>query len=148
MPVTTICADAGIALKLVLPEHDSLLARTLWAGWEAQQAVVIAPSLWAYEVVSVIRNRVHRGLLPPELEEAALDVLLRLPVQFVGSEGLHRRAWELARRFDRPAAYDAHYLAVAELAGCTFWTADERLFNAVRAEFNWVHWLGNYQPLP
>ena len=148
MPVTTICADAGIALKLVLPEHDSLPARTLWAGWEAQQAVVIAPSLWAYEVVSVIRNRVHRGLLPPELEEAALDALLRLPVQFVRPDGLHRRAWELARRFDRPAAYDAHYLAAAELAGCTFWTADERLFNAVRAEFNWVHWLGNYQPLP
>ena len=27
---------------------------------------------------------------------------------------LRQRAWELARHFDLPAAYDAHYLALAE----------------------------------
>ncbi len=148
MPVLTICADAGIALKLVLPERDSALARALWMEWDAQQADVIAPSLWAYETVSVIRNRAHRGLLPPDLEEAALDTLQRLPVQLIRPDGLHRRAWELARRFNRPTAYDMHYLALADMNRCPFWTADQRLFNAVRTEVTWIHWLGDFQPAP
>jgi predicted nucleic acid-binding protein len=59
--------------------------------------------------------------------------------------GLYQRAWELARHFDRPAAYDAHYLALAEMEGCPLWTADGRLFNAVRHELDWVNWLGDYQ---
>ena len=59
--------------------------------------------------------------------------------------GLHQRAWELARYFGLPAAYDAHYLALAEMADCAFWTADKRLFDAVHEELGWVNWLGNYQ---
>ncbi len=146
MTNSLVCADAGLALKLVLPEPDSALARALWETWKAERTLVIAPTLWGYEVTSVIRNRVHRGQLPPEMEEEAFTTLHELPVQLMAPTGLHRRAWELARHFDRPAAYDAHYLALAEMAGCPFWTADERLFNAVREELNWVHWLGDYHP--
>ena len=50
----------------------------------------------------------------------------------------------LATRFNRPAAYDAHYLALAEMMNCEFWTADRRLFNVVRDELPWVHRLGTY----
>ncbi|HEY4722706.1 MAG TPA: type II toxin-antitoxin system VapC family toxin [Anaerolineae bacterium] len=148
MPVLTICADASLALKLVLPEPDSRLARALWNEWREQRLTIVAPSLWAYETISVIRNRAHRGLLSPDLEEAALDVLQRLPVQLHRPDNLHRRAWELARRFNRPAVYDMHYVALAEMLGCPFWTAGERLFNTIQAEVSQVHWLGHYSPLP
>ncbi len=74
----------------------------------------------------------------------AFTTIHELAVQLMQPPGLHRRAWELARHFGRPAAYDAHYLALAEMKGCPLWTADKRLFNAVRAELDWVHWLGNY----
>jgi predicted nucleic acid-binding protein len=50
-----------------------------------------------------------------------------------------------ATRFNRPAAYDAHYLALAEMMNCEFWTADERLFNAVRDKLSWVRWLGQLE---
>jgi predicted nucleic acid-binding protein len=144
MTNSLVCADASLALKLVLHGPDSELAHSLWEEWKAQQVTVIAPTLWGYEVTSVIRNRVHRGMLPPEVEEEVFVTVHQLPVQLMEPAGLHRRAWELARHFDRPAAYDAHYLALAEMAGCPFWTADERLFNAVREELEWVHWLGDY----
>ena len=49
---------------------------------------------------------------------------------------------ELAHRFGIPAAYDAHYLALAEVEKCELWTADERLWNAVRSEVDWVRWIG------
>ena len=143
---SVVCPDASLSLKLVLSEPDSDLARTLWATWLEQQAVLIVPMLWGYEVTSVLRNHVYRNLLSSELANDAFAQIHQLTVQMVDPIGLHQRAWELARHFNRPAAYDAHYLALAEMAGCPFWTADERLFNAVRTELEWVHWLGNYSP--
>jgi predicted nucleic acid-binding protein len=139
-----VCADAGLALKLVFHEHDSALARALWEEWKSQKITVIAPTLWGYEVTSVIRNHVHRGKLAAEMEVEVFARVHQLPVQLMRPAGLHQRAWELAQRFNRPAAYDVHYLALTEMVGCPFWTADERLFNVVRDELEWVHWLGNY----
>jgi predicted nucleic acid-binding protein len=139
-----ICIDANFGLKLVLPEHDSSKARQLWDEWLERQITLIAPTLWLYEVTSVIRNRTHRSKIAPDLEEETIEFLYSLPIQFTEPVGLHRRAWQLAHQFNRPAAYDAHYLALAEMSQCPFWTADERLYNAVRHELHWVQWLGNY----
>jgi predicted nucleic acid-binding protein len=140
-----VCADANIAIKRLVHEPDSVLARALWAEWEAQLTVVIAPTLWAYEVTSVLRKLVHQGRLSPQLEQTTLTTACRLPVSLRRPTRLHQHASELARRFNRPTAYDAHYLALADMAGCPFWTSDERLFNAVHAELPWVHWLGHYR---
>ena len=48
------------------------------------------------------------------------------------------RALDLAERFSLPAAYDAHYLALADWLGGEFWTADRRLARAVHDELPWV----------
>jgi predicted nucleic acid-binding protein len=143
MTSSQVCVDAGISLKRVfIDEPDGELVRALWAEWHSRRISVIAPTLWAYEVTSVIRNKVHRGGLAPELEEDALLAVHQLPLRLLAPEGLHRRASEIARQFGQPAAYDAHYLALAQMHDCAFWTADQRLFNTVRQEFDWVHWLG------
>jgi predicted nucleic acid-binding protein len=60
-------------------------------------------------------------------------------------DGIHERAWQLATEFGRPTAYDTHYLALAEHLGCPFWTADQRLFNAVSDKLEWVHFLGDFK---
>jgi len=75
-----VCADANLALKIVLHEPDSARARALWEEWKAQQTLVIAPTLWGYEVTSVVRKRAHRGLLPPDIERETLAVVHQLPV--------------------------------------------------------------------
>jgi predicted nucleic acid-binding protein len=56
------------------------------------------------------------------------------------------RVMELAHRYDLPAVYDAHYLALAEREGCDYWTADKRLWNSVKGMVPWVRWLGDYHP--
>lgn len=40
--------------------------------------------------------------------------------------GIEEVAWALARRWNLPAAYDAAYLALAEVTGGELWTADRR----------------------
>ncbi len=52
----------------------------------------------------------------------------------------------IAQALNLPTIYDALYLALARDHGCEFWTADERLYNAVRDRLPWVHWIGVYQP--
>jgi len=145
MNKSLVCADAGILIKLVVAEEDSDRADTLWEQWKEDGVKVVSPGLLLFELTSVLRKKVHRGLLSPEEGERAFDTVHRLPVQVLTPPDLHRRAWELAARFNRPAAYDAHYLALAEMLNCEFWTADQRLFNAVGDELPWVHWLGKYE---
>ncbi len=140
-----VCADAGVLIKLVVAEEDSDRADALWEQWKEDGVKVVAPALLLFELTSVLRNKVHRGLLSLKEGERAFDTVRRLPVQVLTPSGLHRRAWELAIRFHRPAAYDAHYLALAEMMNCEFWTADKRLFNAVRDELSRVQWLGKYE---
>ncbi len=137
-----VCVDASLGLKLVLAEEDSPLAQKLWAGWIDREVEIVSTHLWAFEVTSVIRNKVHRAEITPEEGEKAFTLIHRQGVRLLYPDGLHRRAWEMAKHFDRPAAYDAHYLALAEMLGCEFWTADEKLYNAVKQELPWARWLG------
>lgn len=136
-----VCVDASLALKLVLGEDDSPQAIALWRQWIEDEAIVAAPPLLGYEVTSVLRSKVSRGLLRPEHGDEAFAAIHAQQIRYWAPDELHARAWELAKRFQRPAAYDAHYLALAEILDCPFWTADERLYNAVKQELDWVHWL-------
>lgn len=140
-----MCIDASLGLKLVLPELDSQTARALWQKWIADQTVRVAPSLFLSEGIAVIRNRAYRKLITSEEAEELQDAFLGLPVQIASPDGLIKRAWELATKFDRPNAYDSHYLALAEKLECDFWTADERLFNAVKDDLPWVNYLSQYR---
>ena len=94
-----------------------------------------------------MRKKVHRQLLTLAEGKEAFAAALAVGMTLMAPSGLHERAWELAARFNRPTAYDSHYLALAEMLGCEFWTADQRLFNAVRDELGWVRWLREYQPM-
>ena len=140
-----ICVDASLVLKLVIVEDDSSKAQHLWNTWIEADAEIVAPLLLAFEGTSVIRNKLYRGLVPPEEAELMFRAFHLLGVSFLYPEGLHQRAWALAEQFDRPQAYDSHYLALAEILSLELWTADERLYNSVRHDLTWVKWLDNYQ---
>jgi predicted nucleic acid-binding protein len=86
---------------------------------------------------------VYRGALTVEEADSKCDLLLAQPVQVMIDDALLRRGFALATQFNRPTAYDAQYLAVAERLSCDFWTADERLYNAVKTQLPWVRWLGS-----
>lgn len=139
---TQVCIDANILIKLVVPESDSELAAVLWQQGIQAEWEVVAPTLFWFEITAVLRKKVYRQLLTATEGEQALRLALDADVQIISAHSLHQRAWELATYFQRPTAYDTHYLALAEALRCDFWTADQRLFNAVKDELSWVRWLG------
>ena len=133
-----VCVDASFALKLVLEEEGSETAQALWAAWSAQDVEIIAPCHLIFEAASVIRNHVYRRSISAEAGQAAFDAFLAQEITLQHPDSLDKRAWELAEQYNRPAAYDASYLALAESAGCELWTADGRLDKAVRDALPWV----------
>lgn len=141
-PPSTVCVDASLGLKLVLPEpgHEEVLS--LWAGWAERGVRIVSPYLFAFETASVIRNRVARRLLLPGDAAAALQELAGQEVELVHPEGLEREAYALATALDRPTAYDAFYLALGKLIGCTTYTADSRLHRAVHRRLRAIQLVG------
>lgn len=141
-----VCVDASILIKLVVEEAGSDLADELWESWIKNDVQVIAPSLLRYEVTAVLRKKVYRNLLPEPVAHTALSTVLNLEgIEFVNSMALHVRAWEIARRLNLPTTYDAHYLALAEMRGCEFWTADERLGNRPQGTAPYIRLLRQFK---
>lgn len=137
-----VCVDAGILLKLVLNEPDSTKAEALWRSWITAGLRPIAPPLFPYEITAVLRKAVRQDRLSAARGQQALRQALAFGVQLSTFPGIHERALELALLFNRPSAYDEHYLALAEKTGVEFWTADERLYHAVHDQLAWIRWLG------
>jgi predicted nucleic acid-binding protein len=146
MSKSLVCVDASLILKLVLPEEYSERALMLWKNWLRDGIQPVSPRLLVYEVTSVLRKHAHRGVLPQSSAEeafAAINRIITEQIEITDPSDMHEKAWELAGRFNRPTAYDCHYLALAEHMQCPFWTADERLFNVVRDKLEWVSWIGH-----
>ncbi len=144
MPKSPVCVDANIIVMIVAPEAQRPLALSLWQSWLGQNREIVAPRLLAYEVTSALWRKAVRGILTLEESRRAVQAALKIGVTLWDPPGLSEQAFELAARFQRPATYDAHYLALADHLNCSFWTADERLYNAVHADLPYVRWLGNY----
>jgi predicted nucleic acid-binding protein len=138
-----VCVDASVVVALVSPETLSDQAEKLWRSLTKQKAQALAPSLLIYEVTSALRRKAARSLISAKDAQEALIKALSLDILFVDSPKLAIAAFKLASRFNRLAAYDMFYLALAEKVS-EFWTADQHLYNAcVQQGWSTVRWLGN-----
>ena len=92
-----------------------------------QGQVLLAPDLLRVEVLPVIRRHAASGELTKRQADNAVDDLLSLPITVYATEPLLPRCWSLRGNV---TAYDACYVALAELLGVTLLTADAKLANA------------------
>lgn len=83
-----------------------------------------APQLWKAEVFSAMRGLTLGGMLTDTDAWRAIELIPRLGVESVPLEGLLPRMWRLRHAI---SAYDAAYVALAEITGATLVTADARL---------------------
>ncbi|MBI5653899.1 MAG: type II toxin-antitoxin system VapC family toxin [Chloroflexi bacterium] len=89
---STVCIDANLALKLVLPEADRPRVLGLWKTWLDHQIQVVAPPLFLYEGASAIRGQVYRGLLSAEEGELAFRNLRAQDIALLSPPEIHERA--------------------------------------------------------
>lgn len=143
--MASVVVDSGIRIASVLKERSFQKADALLEYWRQNNIQLAARVLFQYEILAVARKAVFQKRATPEQAIAARDFMLSYEVETYPDDTLLKRAYELATQFDRPTADDAPYRAVAERLNCEFWTADERLFNAVHDKLDWVKWVGNFE---
>jgi predicted nucleic acid-binding protein len=139
-----VVVDASLALKWIEQEPYSAEASALLENWRLRHCRLLAPALFAYEATNAIAKRVRREQLTLEAAKQRLAALLENGPALEQDPGINLRALEIMERFALPSACDAHYLALAETRQCECWTADERLWNTVKKELSWVHWIGQH----
>jgi predicted nucleic acid-binding protein len=142
-----ICLDASVVAKLFLQEERSELADALYDALLAAGNPIIAPPLLLIELTNITRKQM-RGATGISLTEATaiLENLIALPIEIRNPDGLHVLALAIADEFGLPATYDAHYIALAALSSCDFWTDDQRLVHRVGQALPFVRWLGVFVP--
>lgn len=104
--------------------------------------MLVAPTLVRYEFTNAIYRIGRDNLVGPTTARDALRAALTAPLRLYATRALHESAFDFASRFNLPAAYDSHYLALADWLGVEFWTADKKLYNSVSAALPWVKLAG------
>ena len=143
----TVVLDANILIAFGLsdePLHTQ--AHQILSAWRTSETSLVAPRLFRSEITAVIRKAVYQERITHEQGRKMLAQFLVYPVEFHEDNVLLKTAYELAETFNRPRAYDAQYLALAQRLSCEFWTANERLFNAIHNDFLNIHWPGHWKP--
>ena len=120
--MTLFVVDASVAVEYLLRTPLGLsLARIL------EDAELAAPDLIDAEVVSALRRAVMTERLAEARAMTALDDLARWPVERIPSRTLVSRTWQ---HHQNVTAYDAFYVAAAQVLEAPLLTGDGRLARA------------------
>lgn len=119
-----IVLDASALLELLLGTPTGL--RVVKALDDETKSVHV-PHLADVEVAHVLRRLIALKEIDAQSADEAIDELQNLPLMRHGHDALLDRIWAMRKNV---SAYDATYLALAEVLGATLLTCDRRLAKA------------------
>lgn len=118
----TVVVDASaVVAALVDSGPDGQWAETLLTS------DLVAPHLLPVEAANVLRRAVDAGEITDDVASLAHADLLDLRIELVSYDTVALRIWELRNNL---TAYDAWYVAVAELLDVPLATVDHRLVDS------------------
>jgi len=143
-PEFVVDASASVNFAVsTLPFHFQ--ARQLLEECARLGVQMVAPAWWQAEADTALRKMVNAKILSPSAGQSAQQLLDALPIAVIYDPAVRVLARDLADLVKQVKVYDAVYLALAQVRGCVFWTADKRLFNAAQtAGLNYVRELGSF----
>ena len=122
MSAIAVCDASALVALLTDNGPDGSWATAALAGAE-----LAAPQLLPFEVSNVLRRLERTGILDAVTAAQAHADLLDLTIELWPYEALAARTWELRNTL---TAYDAGYVAVAELLGASVVTLDRGISSA------------------
>lgn len=114
--------SAALELLLSLPLAGKVQQHLDVADWQ-----IAAPQLLIVEVLQVLRRRTAAGLTSTDDANEALELLRDLNIHYFDHDLLADRVWELRENL---TAYDASYVALAEMLNADLITADAKMASA------------------
>ena len=140
----SIVTDASIALKwYVRDEVDAEPAFAILLDYEQGRFRFIVPRLFYYEIVNAVHIAVRRKRITEEEGRDIIKDTLYLQMAVSDSPEILRNTYRLARKYNI-SVYDAVYLSTAKENSSDFYTADRKLYEALKGKENSVRWIGDY----
>lgn len=140
-----VVIDSAVFIEVYLADELSPEGTSFIRHLKDTEARIHVPTLFKYEVTSVLWNSMLRGRISHESGFASLANFFEVVVNDVFDMELLKRGFDLAREHNLSTAYDSQYLAVAERVGCEVWTTDKKFFNALFGKSPVVNWLGHWK---
>lgn len=136
--------DASVALKWQFKdEKETETAMRLLADFVSGEIELLAPTLFAYEIANAVHIAVSRERIPEKDGMGAIKDILALGIRQISFDNLVEKAFILSRNHKR-SLYDCSYLALAEYEVCLLYTADQRFYNALKNNLDYIKWVGDY----
>jgi len=121
--------DCSVALKWFLPETLSNKAHSLLTRFRARTDDLLAPDLLIAEFGYILLKHLHNRQLRSDEVRGIWEDFLALGIEFVAIPQMARDAMQVA--IDHMGSfYDAVYVALARVRGCSVVTADEPMTRA------------------
>ncbi len=119
----TVVVDASVVVAALIDAGPA----GAWAESILMSGSLAAPHLMPVEVANVLRRSASAGDISAAVASLAHDDLVSLRVELFPYSSCASRVWELRSTV---TAYDAWYVAVAEILGANLATLDVRLSRA------------------
>jgi predicted nucleic acid-binding protein len=140
----TAVLDASVALKWQFENEEATgPATTLLKDFVEGKIELITPTLFPYEIISAINVAINRKRIKEEAGYRAMNYITSMGIELRSFDDLVEPTFRMARQYGL-SPYDCAYMALAEEEKSDFYTGDVRLFNAIKNQFSWVKWIGDY----
>ncbi|HEV8635078.1 MAG TPA: type II toxin-antitoxin system VapC family toxin [Chloroflexota bacterium] len=140
--------DASVAVSWLLrlpDEAHGAHAERLVAERVAGRVHLVGPPHLTTDVGSALLKAVRCGRITPERGRTLMEQFRRLRVRELPADPAMLAAWDFAHRFGC-SYHDAGYLALADLLGCPFVHADDKLRDKLAGQFPHEVWIEDYRP--
>jgi predicted nucleic acid-binding protein len=138
-----VVIDSSVAIKWFVVEPYSTEARRVLDEYQIGTLTLLAPDLINAEVGNIAwKKHILHGVAAADAQ-LILDTFRAVPFVLTSTADLLVEAYRLAVTHQR-AVYDTMYLALSIREQCRFVTADEKLVNAIGAQFPNMVWVANW----
>lgn len=127
MAKPTYVVDASTSLKWIFEDEVySRQALNLQKDYLSEKIILMAPSLWWYEITNGIKSAITRNQLELDRGLSLLDLLIKSKPEIFPLDDLFPECLENAAKL-QISVYDSAYVTLSKISNLTLITSDEKL---------------------
>ncbi|BAZ13770.1 hypothetical protein NIES4071_56100 [Calothrix sp. NIES-4071] len=134
-----LCIDTSVWIPYLVPEQYQAQATIVIDEALSQNIRIVAPTFAWAEVGSVLRKKTRAGSITIQEAQEIFEDFCELPVDYIDTQAIRVRAWNIAVDYGLPTLYDAVFLACAESFSAEFWTADIAMIRQLVPRPSYIH---------
>jgi predicted nucleic acid-binding protein len=134
-----LCIDTSVWIPYLVAEQYQAQARILIDETLSENTRIIAPTFAWTEVGSVLRKKTRAGIITIQEAQEIFEDFCELPIDYIETEAIRVKAWQIAADYGLSTLYDAVFLACVESLSAEFWTADIAMIRQLVPKPSYVH---------